>query len=71
VEREPKETKLILCIDLDADPITGSLTVVEGSGRRFSGWIGLSAAIAAVRSEQSGGRSAARSAGAADEGGPA
>ncbi len=58
MEREPEETELILCVALDADPITGSLTGVDGVGRRFSGWIGLSAAIGAVRSEQPGDRSA-------------
>jgi hypothetical protein len=48
---EHGEIRLILCIDLDADPITGSLTSAGGATRRFSGWIALAAALATIRAE--------------------
>jgi len=45
------ETQLTLRIDLEADPITGSLSSAHGASRRFSGWIGLAAALEAIRAE--------------------
>jgi hypothetical protein len=45
------EIQLTLCIDLEADPITGSLSAANGAHRRFSGWIGLAAALEAIRVE--------------------
>ena len=48
---EHGEVRLILCIDLDADPITGSLTSASGATRRFSGWIALAAALATMRAK--------------------
>jgi hypothetical protein len=46
---EAREICVIVRIDLDADPITGSLTTADGALRRFSGWIALAAALEAVR----------------------
>jgi hypothetical protein len=51
VATEPGQTHLILHIDLDADPITGSLGSPDAASRRFSGWIGLAAALGAIRAE--------------------
>lgn len=45
------EIQLTLRIDLEADPITGSLSAANGANRRFSGWIGLAAALEAIRAE--------------------
>jgi hypothetical protein len=45
------ETQLTLHIDLDAEPVTGSLSSAYGTDRRFSGWIGLAAALEAIRGE--------------------
>jgi hypothetical protein len=47
----PGEIRLILCIDLDADPITGSLISEDGAQRRFSGWMALSATLQTMRGE--------------------
>jgi hypothetical protein len=47
------ETRLALRIDLEADPRTGSLTSARAAQRRFSGWIGLAAALEAMRAELS------------------
>ena len=44
-------TQLTLRIDLEADPITGSLSAAHGPSRRFSGWIGLAAALEAIRAQ--------------------
>ncbi len=49
---EPHEIRLILLIDLDADPINGSLETADGSSRGFVGWIGLGAALNAIRTAQ-------------------
>ncbi len=49
---QPGENRLILLIDLDADPINGSLQTADGRSRRFSGWIGLAAALNAVRNAE-------------------
>jgi hypothetical protein len=46
---EPSEIRLILLIDLDADPITGSLETADGQLHGFSGWIGLTATLSAIR----------------------
>lgn len=46
---EPREIRLILVIDLDADPINGSLETLDGTARGFLGWIGLAAALNAIR----------------------
>jgi hypothetical protein len=46
-----EETHLELRIDLKADPITGSLSSAQEAPRRFSGWIGLAAALEAIRAE--------------------
>ena len=45
------ETQLTLRIDLDADPIAGSLSSPHGTHHRFSGWIALAAALEATRRE--------------------
>lgn len=45
-----RETDLRLRIDLDAEPINGSLSA-PGVSRAFSGWIGLAAALEAIRGE--------------------
>ncbi len=45
------ETELTLRIDLDADPITGTVVQSHGAARRFSGWIGLAAALELIRAE--------------------
>ncbi|MDQ3723525.1 MAG: hypothetical protein M3376_10785 [Actinomycetota bacterium] len=46
---EPHEIRLILVIDLDADPINGSLETPDGRSRGFLGWIGLAARLNAIR----------------------
>jgi hypothetical protein len=51
VETRRGETELILSIDLDADPITGSLRAPHGPSRRFSGWIGLAATLETLRAD--------------------
>jgi hypothetical protein len=43
--------RLILWIDLDSEPITGSLTSADGATRGFSGWIALAAALETIRTE--------------------
>jgi hypothetical protein len=48
---EHGETHLTLRIDLEADPIMGSLRSSDAASRRFSGWIGLAAALEAIRAE--------------------
>jgi len=48
---EPGEIPLILSIDLDAEPIRGSLTSADGTSRRFSGWIAMAAALETIRVE--------------------
>jgi hypothetical protein len=45
----PGATRLILLIDLDADPINGSLQSADGRTRGFVGWIGLAATLNAIR----------------------
>ena len=44
-------TRLLLDVDLRADPIAGTLTTADGTVRPFSGWIGLSAAIGAIAAQ--------------------
>jgi hypothetical protein len=51
METPDGETQLTLRIDLEADPITGSLTSARGAQRSFLGWIGLAAALEAIRAE--------------------
>jgi hypothetical protein len=51
VATEHDETHLTLRIDLGADPITGSLQSPDTASHRFSGWIGLAAALEAIRAE--------------------
>ena len=46
---EPREIRLILVIDLDAEPINGSLETPDGRSRGFLGWIGLAATLNAIR----------------------
>jgi hypothetical protein len=48
---EHSEIRLILHVDLYADPITGSLTRADGGRRPFSGWISLVAALNAIRDD--------------------
>ncbi|MEY2515578.1 MAG: hypothetical protein QOJ89_2936 [bacterium] len=48
---EPGEIALVLRVDLDADPIRGSLTCADGTSRRFSGWIAMAAALETIRVE--------------------
>ncbi len=45
---EPREIRLILVIDLDAEPINGSLETPDGRSRGFLGWIGLAATLNAI-----------------------
>ncbi|MEY2516220.1 MAG: hypothetical protein QOJ89_3578 [bacterium] len=45
------ETQLTLRINLEAEPITGSLSSARGAQRSFLGWIGLAAALEAIRAE--------------------
>lgn len=54
-----RATKLELTIDIDSDPITGSVSVDEGGAHGFSGWMELVATIESARHEGD--------AGAADE----
>jgi hypothetical protein len=51
VEAGRGETEVVLRVDLDADPITGSLGSAGGPSRRFSGRIELVAALQAARAE--------------------
>jgi len=51
VETRRGETEVILSIDLNADPITGSLRAAHGPSRRFDGWIGLAATLEALRAD--------------------
>ncbi len=51
---DAREIRLILLIDLDADPITGSLETADGRSRGFAGWIGLAATLNAIRSAEAG-----------------
>ena len=51
---DAREIRLILLIDLDADPINGSLETADGRSRGFVGWIGLTATLTAIRSSESG-----------------
>lgn len=51
VPAQRTEIRVVLDIDLDADPITGSLCPAIGPPRRFSGWIALAAALQAIRAE--------------------
>jgi hypothetical protein len=44
---------LSLTIDVDSDPISGSIANGTGVSRAFSGWIELVAVIEAARSEDS------------------
>jgi hypothetical protein len=44
-----------LAIDVDSEPITGSISNGREVGQPFTGWIELVAAIEAVRSEGDGG----------------
>jgi hypothetical protein len=53
---DDRETELTLRINLDVDPITGSLSSAHGASRRFSGWIGLAASLEAIRAEARGQR---------------
>jgi hypothetical protein len=48
---EGGERRLALRIDLEADPISGSVGEEAGAQHRFSGWIGLAAALEAIRAE--------------------
>jgi hypothetical protein len=48
---ERHEIRLVLDIDLDADPITGSIRPADGAARRFSGWISLAAALQTIRAD--------------------
>jgi hypothetical protein len=43
-----REVRVSLIIDLDAHPITGSVTPADGAARCFSGWVGLIAALSAT-----------------------
>lgn len=46
---ERETTHLELTIELDSDPISGSVSTGSHGSRRFSGWIELVAAIEAAR----------------------
>jgi hypothetical protein len=43
-------THLKLAIDIDSDPISGSVSNGSGDGRAFQGWIELASVIEAARS---------------------
>jgi len=45
----PATTHLRLSIDVDSDPITGSVTNSDARAKPFTGWIDLVAAIEAAR----------------------
>jgi hypothetical protein len=45
------EIELVLRVDPFAEPIAGSLTTPSGACERFSGWIGLSAALERIRAD--------------------
>ena len=48
-------TQVQLSIEIDSDPIAGSVAVEEGAPQRFSGWIELVATIESARHEGSSG----------------
>ena len=50
---ELRSAQLELAIDLDSDPISGSVMRSDAEPRRFSGWIELVEAIEAVRASAS------------------
>jgi hypothetical protein len=39
-------------LDMDSEPIRGALRPAGGQPRRFTGWLGLSAAIEALRPDR-------------------
>jgi hypothetical protein len=47
---DPVYAHVHLEIDVDSDPITGTVCATEGDSRPFSGWIELVSAIEEVRS---------------------
>lgn len=47
-------TRLALSIEVDSDPISGSVSNAAGESQPFVGWIELVAAIEAARIETSG-----------------
>jgi hypothetical protein len=61
-----RAAQMQLAIEIDSDPIAGSVSVGEGQPQRFCGWIELVAAIESVRQTASNGGSenVGRSAGA-------
>lgn len=46
-----RATQLELTIDIDSDPITGSVAVGAGAAQGFSGWMELVATIESARQE--------------------
>jgi hypothetical protein len=46
-----RATQMQLSIEIDSDPIAGSVAVEEGAPQRFSGWIELVATIESARQE--------------------
>jgi hypothetical protein len=44
-----RSAQLQLTIDIDSDPITGSVAVGEGAAHQFRGWMELVAAIESAR----------------------
>jgi hypothetical protein len=51
---EPVYAQVRLEIDVDSDPITGTVCAADGDSRPFSGWIELVSAIEDVRSNAGG-----------------
>lgn len=52
---EAREIRLIVSIDLDGDPIAGTLESRDGRSGGFAGWIGLAAMLNTIRSAEAGG----------------
>ena len=50
-----RATQMQLSIEVDSDPIAGSVSVEEGAPQPFSGWIELVATIESARHEDSSG----------------
>jgi len=46
-----RSLRLSMEIELDAEPIRGAVSISDGDRRPFTGWLGLSAALEALRGE--------------------
>ncbi|MEA2220353.1 MAG: hypothetical protein QOJ35_2979 [Solirubrobacteraceae bacterium] len=54
VPAKATRVRIVVLVDLDSDPIEGSLQTADGTSRDFSGWIGLAAALHAIRDAEAG-----------------